>query len=190
MQRTSRAHARARRRLRAVIPGDCGVYNPLNKIAVFHPGLCGSIGHIVTIADEWVRIGLQHPDTSIIGQPDIETAIIPQPQSAVRHAAGLGDSLAHRFRERTRQDVPNSLAFAVSLIPLGELSGDPFFRAGLSFIENHLRYGEDLQAVVVADDAHVELTPVDELFGYGTLAEPLMDERHPLHQGLLVLHHR
>src|SRR4051795_9463186 len=175
MQRTSRAHARVRRRLRAVIPGNCGVYNPLNEITVFHPRLGGGVGHIVTIANEWVRVGLQYPNASVIGQPDIQPAIIAQPQSAVGDAAGLRNSFAHRFREWTRQDVPDSLTFAVGLVPLGELRGDPFLRAGFFFVEDHLRDGQDLQAVVITDDAYVELAPVDELFGDSPLAEPLMN---------------
>jgi hypothetical protein len=190
MQRTSRAQAPARRPLRAVIPGNGGVYNPLDEITVFHPRLGCGIGHVVAIADEGIRVGLQHPDAAVIRQPDIETAIIAQPQRPVSHPAGLGDSLAHRFREGAGQDVPDSLALSVPLVPLGELGSDPLFGPGLPFIENHLRERKDLQAIVIANDADVKLATVDKLFRDCALAESLMDERHAFRERLLVLHHR
>ena len=77
MQRCSRAHAGGRRRLRALIPGDCRIHDALDEITVFQSSLGGGIGHVVTITDERVGVGLEHQNPPVLGDSEIEPGVIP-----------------------------------------------------------------------------------------------------------------
>ena len=144
----------------------------------------------MSIADEGIGVGLQEPDLAVGSDADVEPRIVAEPERTKGRPADLADARAHGLGEGPREDVADSFARAVVLIPLGRLGGDAFLGAGLPFIEHHLRDRKNFEVVTVPDEADVQLAPVDELLRDCRLAKAVVHPRHPLAQGDRVLHHR
>src|SRR3954453_16227665 len=171
MQRCSRAHAGTRRRLRALIACYSRIHNALDEVGVFHTGLGSGVGHVVSVANERVRVCFQQPDPPVSSNPEIEPGVVAQPEGSVGGAAGVQDPLPYRARQGTGQHISNALPLAVRFIPLGKLGGYPLLWTSFSFVEHHLSYRQDLQFFVIPDDPDVQLAPVNEFLCYGALLE-------------------
>src|SRR3990170_3807542 len=98
------------RRLRALIPRYRCIDDALDEIVVFHPRLGGGIGHIVTVADEGVGVGLENPKLTVGREAEIEPGVVPEPEGPARGPAGLFDPGPHPPGDRARDHVPDSLA--------------------------------------------------------------------------------
>ena len=99
-------------------------------------------------------------------------------------AADLADAARQLVGNAFREHILDFLFLAVILVPLGFVRRDPVL-AGLRLAERHLRQRENLQ-VIIADQAHIDLTSLDQLLDNRRLVVFGVDELDTLRQGRIV----
>src|SRR5437762_176339 len=145
MQRSSGTGGRARRRgLRLVLMSlERFVHDALNESRVRHPRFLRGVRHGVTEADERVGVRLDESYLVVGGEADVEAGVVTEPEGPERGATDLRDPLFRAFGHGTGEDVADTLALAVRLVPLGQARGDPLFGPGSPPLVHHLHDGKD-----------------------------------------------